>query len=50
LALPAALARVGSCRFFCADPERALSGIWMLRVEVLVTDFEKAVFETEAPI
>jgi len=31
-------------------PELAVSGRWRVRIDVLITDFDKAIFETEIPI
>lgn len=31
-------------------PELAVAGTWTLRLDVLIDDFEKAIFETEIPI
>jgi copper transport protein len=40
----------GDGRFQLAGPELALAGTWRVRVEALISDFEKATFETRVSI
>lgn len=36
--------------YLLEGPELAVPGAWTTRLDVLVTDFDKASFETEIPI
>ena len=40
----------GDGRFQLAGPELALPGTWALRGEVLIDDFEKAIFATRVVV
>ncbi len=45
-----ALASVGDGYFEHVGPEMSVAGRWIVRIEVLVTDFEKASFENELTV
>jgi copper transport protein len=44
------LTRTPTGRYQYAGPELALAGRWTLRLDLLISDFEKAIFETEIAI